>query len=134
MTHFSREGICVFTCTGVEATPLLISEAGIRREQNSFTQIFILLSCLACFHVHVILKCRNKFVVRFRNSFLYEEAELGFLALLKTDAKVPSAPSVVSPVCLSTTEYQNLLPSSCLKNMLPLQMSNQVEQVYQGHI
>lgn len=81
-----------------------------------------------------ILKCRNKFVVRFRNSFLYEEAELGFLALLKTDAKVPSAPSVVSPVCLSTTEYQNLLPSSCLKNMLPLQMSNQVEQVYQGHI
>lgn len=50
----------MFTCTGVEATPLLISEAGIRREQNSFTQIFILLSCLACFHVHVILKCRNK--------------------------------------------------------------------------
>lgn len=60
MIHFSREDICVFTCTGVEATPLLISEAGIRREQNSFTQIFILLSCLACFHVHVILKCRNK--------------------------------------------------------------------------
>lgn len=50
----------MFTCTGVEATPLLISEAGIRRKQNSFTQIFILLSCLACFHVHVILKCRNK--------------------------------------------------------------------------
>ena len=38
--------------------------------------------------------------------------------------------------CLSTTEYQNLLPPSWLKNMLPLQMSNLAEQVYlmQGHI
>lgn len=50
----------MFTCAGVEVTPLLISEAGIRRQQNSFTQIFILLNCLACFHVYVILKCRNK--------------------------------------------------------------------------
>ena len=53
-------GMCVCSHVLVWKRHHCPSQAGTRKQQNSFTQIFILLSCLACFHVHVILKCRNK--------------------------------------------------------------------------